>query len=67
MDTWTKVEDGLPEQKGEYIVAYYPKCWGMCDKRKIHVGLNSFRGKSCWAKEASQEVIAWMPKPTYEE
>ena len=27
------------------------------------VGLDSFRGKSSWAKKKNRKVIAWMPLP----
>lgn len=58
---WISVEDRLPPKAGEYIVAYYPCRWNF-EKVPIRVGLNSFRGKTKWAKEY-QRVTHWMEKP----
>ena len=58
---WISVEDRLPPKAGEYIVAYYPCRWNW-QKGPISVGLNSFRGKTKWAKEY-QRVTHWMEKP----
>lgn len=62
---WISVKEKLPEGPGEYIVTYrYP--W--YKKEKCFVGLDSFRGKTCWAKQENRIVDAWMPKPEpYEE
>lgn len=58
---WISVEDRLPPEAGQYIVAYYPCRWNW-EKGPISVGLNSFRGKTKWAKEY-QMVTHWMEKP----
>ena len=59
---WISVEDRLPPEAGEYIVAYYPCHWDW-EKGPISVGLDSFRGKTKWAKEKYQRVTHWMEKP----
>ena len=59
---WISVEDRLPPEAGEYIVAYYPCRWNW-EKGPISVGLDSFRGKTKWAKEKYQRVTHWMEKP----
>lgn len=62
-DEWTPCSetDGLPPKAGRYFVTYHPRVWGSTDTDTIRVGLDSFRGKTSWAKNAYQQVIAWMP------
>lgn len=62
VNEWIPVEKELPKTKGEYLVSYHPCCWDNVLK-EIRVGLDSFRGKSSWAKNKYQKVIAWMPLP----
>lgn len=59
---WIPVSEGLPKEKGEYIVTYHPCYWDDV-KAEIKVGIDSFCGKASWAKRKHQRVIAWMPKP----
>jgi predicted RNA-binding Zn-ribbon protein involved in translation (DUF1610 family) len=59
---WTNVQDELPKEKGEYIVAYHPCYWDHV-RDEWKVGLDSFRGKTTWAKAKYQKVTHWMPKP----
>ena len=60
---WVSVKERLPDKTGEYIVTYHYS-WN----EKRHVGLDSFRGKTCWAKKENKIVEAWMNKPEpYEE
>ena len=61
-EVWTPCDKELPKEKGEYIVTYYPCYWGHVVE-DAHVGLDSFRGKTTWAKNERQKVIAWMSKP----
>ena len=60
--TWISVEDRLPDAKGEYMVVYHP-CWWDDVKEEVCVGLDSFRGKTTWAKRKFQRVTHWMPLP----
>lgn len=60
---WIPCSERLPEEKGEYIVAYHPCYWDDVEA-EVKVGVDSFRGKTSWAKQKYQRVIAWMPLPT---
>ncbi len=60
---WIPVSERLPEQAGEYFVTYRPYHWGETFREHIRVGVDSFRGKTTWAKNKYQKVIAWMPLP----
>ena len=60
---WISCKDRLPEEKGLYLVTYYPCYWDDVDKSKICVGIDTFRGKTTWAQKKYQRVIAWMPLP----
>ena len=57
---WVSVDDRLPDCKGEYIVAYHPCHWDYVDYDKVRVGMDSFSGKSSWAKRKYQRVTFWM-------
>lgn len=59
---WTRVEDGLPTESGEYMTAFRYVIYDDKLSDDIHVGLDSFRGKTEWAKKANRRVLAWMPK-----
>lgn len=59
---WIPVSERLPETPGEYMVAYHP-CYWDCVHDEIKVGLDSFRGKTSWAKKKYQRVTHWMPLP----
>lgn len=66
---WISVKDRLPETKGQYIVAYHPSYWDNVEEG-MFVGIDSFRGKTKWAKSKYQRVTHWMPlpkRPTSEE
>lgn len=60
---WISVDDRLPDEKGEYLVAYHPCGHISVYWDKTEVGLDSFRGKTAWAKNKFQRVTHWMPKP----
>lgn len=60
---WTRVEDGRPTESGEYLTAFRYVIYDDKLSDDIHVGLDSFRGKTEWAKKANRRVLAWMPKP----
>lgn len=59
---WVSCSEKLPEEKGKYLVTYHPCYWGNV-QTDIRVGIDSFRGKTTWAKHENQKVIAWMPLP----
>lgn len=59
---WTPCSKGLPKTAGEYLVSYHPCCWDRVGS-VIKVGFDTFRGKSSWAKNKYQKVIAWRHKP----
>lgn len=59
---WTPCSERLPEEKGEYLVTYHPCYWDNV-QQDIKVGIDSFRGKTSWAKKKHRRVIAWMPLP----
>ena len=60
---WRRVEDGLPKEPGEYIVAYHPCYWYDVKTKVTKVGIDNFRGKSAWAKKKFQRVTHWMEMP----
>ena len=59
---WVSVDERLPETAGEYFVVYHPCHWDNVSA-KICVGIDSFRGKTAWAKKKYQRVTHWMPLP----
>ena len=59
---WVSVDERLPETAGEYLVVYHPCHWDNVSA-KICVGIDSFRGKTAWAKKKHQRVTHWMPIP----
>lgn len=59
---WIPCSEQLPDAPGEYLVSYHPCCWDRVGS-VIKVGFDTFRGKSSWAKNKYQKVIAWRPKP----
>ena len=61
-DDWTPCSEGLPKTAGEYLVTYHPCRWDRVNS-KIKVGFDSFRGKTTWAKNKYQKVVAWKEKP----
>lgn len=62
MSNWIRVEDKLPQEKGRYLVTYHPCYWDDV-KDEICVGIDTFRGKSSWAKKKYQRVTHWMHLP----
>lgn len=61
-EKWIPVSEELPKEKGEYLVSYHPCHWNTVSE-KVVVGMDTFRGKTTWAKKKYQKVIAWMPLP----
>ena len=62
MSEWISVKERLPEKPGEYLVAYQPCYWDNVQP-EFRVGIDSFRGKTAWAKKKYQCVTHWMPLP----
>ena len=62
MSEWISVKERLPEKPGEYLVAYHPCYWDNVQP-EFRVGIDSFRGKTAWAKKKYQCVTHWMPLP----
>ena len=60
---WHRVENGLPKKAGEYIVAYHPCWWNDVKTSVTEIGIDTFRGKTSWAKRKFQRVTHWMEKP----
>ena len=60
---WISVEERLPDEKGEYIVAFHTCWWDDVQEDKTVVGTDTFRGKTTWAKKKFQRVTHWMPFP----
>ena len=63
MSEWISVKDRLPDAKGEYLVTYHPCHWDYVQPDVKVVGIDSFRGKTTWAKKKFQRVTHWMPLP----
>lgn len=62
VNDWIPVEERLPDKKGLYLVSYHPCHWdNVWDE--IRVGIDTFMGKTSWAKRKYQRVIAWTPLP----
>ena len=62
MSEWISVEERLPPEKGEYLVAYHPCYWDHVYP-ETRTGIDTFRGKAAWAKKKYQRVTHWMPLP----
>ena len=60
---WISVEDRLPDEAGQYLVAFHPCHYDMVYADKTFVGMDSFRGKTSWAQRKYQRVTHWMPLP----
>ena len=61
-DRWIPVSVALPKEKAEYLVTYHPCYWDDVET-DIKIGIDSFRGKTTWAKRKYQRVIAFRPLP----
>lgn len=59
---WHRVEEP-PKEAGEYIVAYHPCWWEDVKTSVTEIGIDTFRGKTSWAKRKFQRVTHWMYKP----
>lgn len=59
---WIPCSEQLPSEKGEYLVTYHP-CYHDIVEPEVRVGIDTFRGKTSWAKKKYQKVIAWKPLP----
>ena len=58
----TPCSEALPKTADEYLVTYHPCYWGEV-RPELKVGFDSFRGKTTWAKNKYQKVVAWKEKP----
>jgi len=59
---WISINDRLPDSKGEFLVVYHPCHWEHIEN-ELRVGIDSFKGKTAWAKKKYQRVTHWMPLP----
>lgn len=59
---WIPCSERLPEKSGEYLVTYHPCYWDSVQDG-VKVGIDTFRGKTTWARNKYQKVIAWKPLP----
>ena len=62
MSEWISVKERLPETAGEYLVVYHPCHWDMV-REELRVGIDTFRGRTAWAKKKYQRVTHWMLLP----
>lgn len=61
---WISVNDRLPDERGKYIVAYFPAYFGNpITANGLLIGIDSFLGKTTWARHKYQKVTHWMPLP----
>ena len=63
MADWISVKDRLPDAKGEYLTAYHPCHWDSVDYRRTQIDVDTWRGKTTWAKKKYHRVTHWMPLP----
>lgn len=65
---WVPISDRLPDKPGEYLVTYHPCYWDNIED-ELKVGMDTFRGKTTWARNKFQKVVAWreLPAPYQEE
>lgn len=57
---WIPCSDKLPEKAGLYAVLYHPCHGDTVNSKTTLVGVNTFLGKTSWAKRKYQKVIAWQ-------
>lgn len=60
---WISVDERLPEIAGLYLVAYHPCHWNCVNTNRTEVGIDTFRGKTTWARQKFQRVTHWQPLP----
>lgn len=72
MGEWIDINDRLPTKRGPYLVTYHPcklisyrmPSKGVVVNEEItKVGIDTYRGKTCWAKNRNQKVTHWMELP----
>lgn len=59
---WIPCSERLPEEKGKYLTTYHPCYWDDV-KDELKIDVDTFQGKTFWAKRKHHRVIAWMPLP----
>lgn len=59
---WISVEERLPDEEGEYLVAYHPCYIDAVRYGEMCVGIDTFRD-SGWERRKFQRVTHWMQKP----
>lgn len=62
INDWIPCSERLPEKSGEYLVTYHPCYWDSVQDG-VKVGIDTFRGKTTWARNKYQKVIAWKTLP----
>lgn len=60
---WVSMDDFLPPGGGEYLTAYHPCHWDHVDEGVTFIDVDTWRGKTTWAKRKYHHVTHWMPMP----
>lgn len=60
---WIPCSERLPEEKGKYLTTYHPCYWDDVKKDELKIDVDTFQGKTIWAKLKHHRVIAWMELP----
>ena len=60
---WISVKDRMPDEKNEYLTAYHPCHWDNVNYHIVQIDIDTWRGKTTWAKKKYHRVTHWMPLP----
>lgn len=65
MSDWISVRERLPETAGEYLVVYH-SCYWDAVREELRVGIDTFRGKTAWAKKNTSVSPTGCPSPNHQ-